>query len=90
MPDAGETSDTGTLVSFSKQIFPILEANCVRCHGPSRQNNGVRVDSYTEVKSRLSMVTHALVDGLMPPSGALPLANRQLFQAWVDEGALDN
>lgn len=84
------TRDTNNLVSFNKQILPLLEANCVRCHGPTRQNNGVRVDSYIEVKSRLPIVTEMLVDGHMPPSGPLPLANRQLFQAWVDEGALND
>jgi mono/diheme cytochrome c family protein/uncharacterized membrane protein len=31
---------------YAKQIHPILDANCVGCHGASKTEGGLRVDSY--------------------------------------------
>jgi len=31
---------------YAKQINPILDANCVTCHGESKQSGGLRMDSY--------------------------------------------
>jgi mono/diheme cytochrome c family protein len=31
-------------VDFEKQIQPIFEANCIKCHGPAQQKSGLRVD----------------------------------------------
>ena len=32
-------------VDFSRDIAPIFQANCVACHGPAQQMNGLRLDS---------------------------------------------
>src|SRR5256885_6314793 len=32
-------------VDFAKQIRPILEQNCVKCHGPEKQKAKLRLDS---------------------------------------------
>ncbi len=32
-------------IDFAKQIQPILDENCTRCHGPSVQQNSLRLDS---------------------------------------------
>jgi hypothetical protein len=55
-----------------------------------RQSMGVRVDTYANVKANLQAVTDVLVNGGMPPTGPLPEADRQFFQTWVDQGALNN
>jgi mono/diheme cytochrome c family protein len=86
----GNSDAPATAVSFKTQILPLLKANCVSCHGPTAQNMGVRVDTYANVKASLQSVTDVLVNGGMPPSGPLPDADRQLFQTWVDQGALNN
>ena len=83
-------SDVAASVSFKTQILPMLQANCVSCHGPTKQNSGVRVDTYANVSANLAAVTDVLVNGGMPPTGPLPDADRQLFQTWVDQGALNN
>mgnify|MGYP001138021071 CR=1 FL=1 len=41
-PSAPATSG----VSFATQVLPVFEDNCTRCHGDSRQNGGLRLDSY--------------------------------------------
>jgi len=88
---SGGKSDAPGIVSYKKDIAPLLKANCVSCHGPTEQSgNGVRVDTYAKVSANLANITDLLVSGGMPPSGALPDQDIQLFQAWVDQGAPNN
>lgn len=82
--------DAAAAVSFKTQILPMLKTNCVSCHGPTLQNSGIRVDTYANVSANLAAVTDVLVNGGMPPTGPLPDDDRQLFQTWVDQGALNN
>lgn len=88
--DAGSPADAVGTVSFANQIQPMLKSNCTSCHGSSRQSAGVRLDSYSAVKSNLSRVSNVISKGTMPPTGGLKTDLRQLFQTWVDQGALDN
>jgi hypothetical protein len=83
-------SAAGSSVSFKTQILPMLKTNCVSCHGPTEQSFGVRVDTYEYVTNSLDSVTEMLVGGGMPPSGPLSDTDQQLFQDWVDQGALNN
>src|SRR4051794_29675622 len=32
-------------VEFDKHIRPVLETNCLKCHGPEKQKGGLRLDS---------------------------------------------
>jgi mono/diheme cytochrome c family protein len=32
-------------IDFARDVKPILEANCLRCHGPERPKNGFRLDN---------------------------------------------
>ncbi len=32
-------------VDFAKDVLPILEKNCVKCHGPEKQKGGLRLDT---------------------------------------------
>jgi len=73
-----------------RRIEPLLKTNCTSCHGATVQNMNVRVDTYANLKASLSDVTDLLVNGGMPPAGPLSDADIQLFQSWVDQGALNN
>ncbi len=37
-------------VSFERDVFPIIDASCVRCHGAERQKGGVRLDTLADVR----------------------------------------
>jgi hypothetical protein len=45
-PTAGETHAAGEngKVSFWKDVYPVLEASCLACHGPSKARAGFRID----------------------------------------------
>ena len=89
LADAASPTDAAT-VSFTDKTLPLLKTNCVSCHGPSQQNAGVRLDSYAVVKTNLTAATNAIAQGIMPPTGGLATSQRQLFQTWVNQGALNN
>ncbi|EEF61625.1 c-type cytochrome domain-containing protein, partial [Pedosphaera parvula] len=38
-------SQAETKVDFAKDIQPILQQNCVKCHGPEKQKGDLRLDS---------------------------------------------
>jgi mono/diheme cytochrome c family protein len=45
LPPASHRTD----VSYEKDIKPLFEASCVRCHGPERPKAGLRLDSLEAV-----------------------------------------
>jgi mono/diheme cytochrome c family protein len=42
-------SQTPAKVDFARDVQPIFRQNCVGCHGPKVQNNGLRVDRRSSV-----------------------------------------
>ncbi|MFZ6029496.1 MAG: c-type cytochrome domain-containing protein [Chloroflexota bacterium] len=98
------STETETAVSFSNDIFPILEANCLKCHGGERTAEGFDVNSYETVMAGSdggAMVVpgdaeasklFTLVDtGKMPKKAPkLPDDQIQLIHDWIAAGALDN
>lgn len=91
-------------VSFSAGVLPIFEARCTRCHGTSRQNGGLRLDSYVALlaggkdgavvvpgDAAGSTLVRLITEGEMPKNSS-PLSAEQitLISEWVTAGALDN
>jgi ankyrin repeat protein len=89
-------------IDFAKDVQPLLEANCVDCHGPSKQKAGMRLDRRSSAlkafsrrvvpgSSANSMVYHRLIGNefgtQMPPKGALRPEQIALIKAWIDQGA---
>jgi hypothetical protein len=89
---AGGTGDAGSSggVSYSKDIQPLLNANCTSCHASPGPSGGVDLTNYTSVKKNASRANSEIQAGAMPPTGALSSANKQLFQSWVTAGAPNN
>ncbi|PYV34743.1 MAG: hypothetical protein DMG22_04855 [Acidobacteria bacterium] len=42
---SGEQTKVESRIDFAKDIQPILQANCYKCHGPNAQLSGLRLDS---------------------------------------------
>ena len=95
-------SQTPAKVDFARDVQPIFRQNCIGCHGPTRQNNGLRLDRRSSVlkpgarrvvpgSSENSFLYHRLAGsefGLqMPPTGALRLEQVQTIKAWIEQGA---
>ncbi len=84
-------------VSFSEDIWPVIEMYALDAHGGS---GGVFLESYEDILGYVvpgnpeeSMLYKALTaDGMpvMPPSGKLPDETIQLFYDWIAQGAKNN
>ena len=89
-------------VDFGQDVRPLLQQNCVKCHGAKVQNGGLRLDQKSSVmkpasrrvvpgNSANSAVYQRVADSQfgmqMPPNGELPPENIAKIKQWIDEGA---
>ncbi len=89
-------------VDFTRDVQPIFRQNCIGCHGPTKQNSGLRVDRRSSVLKpgvrrvvpgniENSLLYQRLVGSefglLMPPTGALRPEQAQIVKAWIEQGA---
>src|SRR6266849_3766595 len=89
-------------IDFGREVLPIFRQNCVGCHGPSQQMNGLRLDRRSSaLKSGLrrivpgssdnSFLYHRLIGteyGMqMPPAGPLRPEQTSMIKTWIDQGA---
>lgn len=89
--------DTAAAVSFSADVWPILEKYALAAHGG---NGGVFLESYDDILKYVtpgdpenSMLYKALIgDGMkrMPPDAPLPDEMIQTIYDWIKQGALNN
>lgn len=95
-------SQTPAKVEFARDVQPIFRQNCIGCHGPTKQNSGLRVDRRSSVlkpgvrrvvpgNSENSLLYHRLTGsefGLqMPPTGPIRPEQVQIVKAWIEQGA---
>src|SRR4051794_11254927 len=90
-------------VDFARDVLPLFRQNCISCHGPTQQTNGLRLDRKSSVllaglsrrvvpkSSQNSFLYHRVAGteyGMqMPPTGALRPEQVDLIKRWLDEGA---
>jgi hypothetical protein len=91
-------------VSFSEDVFPIMQSRCSTCHGVDRIENGFVILSYAELiaggesgqvilpnDAANSLLVQLVTEGKMPKRGAkLTPVQVQMITDWVNQGALDN
>jgi mono/diheme cytochrome c family protein len=102
--EMAEADSSDGPVSFSGDVFPILQSRCSTCHGGDRIENGFVLLSYDELmaggESGLvilpddaanSLLVQFVTEGKMPKRGAnLTPVQVQMITDWVNQGALDN
>jgi ankyrin repeat protein len=89
---------TGRQVHFVRDIKPVLERSCLKCHGPEKPKSGYRVDNRQRIikggesdeaaivpgKSEKSLLVH-YVAGLVEDMAMPPLDNRDSNPALTSE-----
>src|SRR3954463_7703656 len=90
-------------VDFSRDIAPIFEQHCIRCHQPSNKKGGFSLATAAELKSNeyvvagdpdASYLTEIVRAGpgekpLMPKEGApLSMQEVSILRDWIREGAI--
>ena len=89
-------------VDFGRDVAPIFRQNCIGCHGPNKQTNGLRVDQRSSVmkpgsrriqpgNAENSLLLHRLTGNefgmQMPPTGPLKPEQIATIKAWIEQGA---
>ena len=89
-------------VDFAHDVQPIFRQNCIGCHGPNKQNNGLRVDRRSSVLKpgtrrvipgslENSLLYYRLVGNdfgmQMPPTGPLRPEQVRIIKSWIEQGA---
>jgi mono/diheme cytochrome c family protein len=93
--------DTTGTISFSTQVFPILQANCIGCHNNSSANGGVNLSTYSQVKTIAQTLRSGtpLLQGTirhmpgfvaMPQTFALDECSIRKIELWIAQGVQNN
>ena len=91
-------------LSFSKDVYPIFEASCIKCHGVEKVSRGLDLTSYEKtmtgsVKGPVvlpgdaenSLLVKLTVEGKMPKQGEkLTPEQVEIVRNWVNQGAPNN
>lgn len=82
-------------VSFALDVYPIIDANCVTCHGDVNPQAGLSLTSFNLIKLNSSQmqdrINRPMGDPLvMPQSGPMIQCNIDKINAWINQGALNN
>ena len=88
---------------YARDVVPILEANCVRCHSPAQQEGGLLLDTYDDLvkggdsgqaftagnaaSSRLVAMIEGRAKKKMPPKSDLRPDEIATLRAWIEGGA---
>ena len=86
--DEEQEIDPCTTVTFSTEVKPIIDANCVQCHGTG--GNFPNLTTYQGVSGNASNVKSQVVSRKMPIGSTLTDAEIQAISCWVDAGAINN
>src|SRR5215469_6432237 len=84
---------------FKSEILPVLEKNCVACHGPSQKMGGLDLSSFTGMmngsssgpviapgKPERSLLWKLIESGQMPQGGQLTNGDKQLIRTYIEQG----
>ena len=99
-----EPAAHASTVSFSNDVFPILQSRCINCHGGNRTEEGLSLKTYAEIMkgsqnglvitagdANNSLLAELISDQKMPKRGPkLTPPQIQLIIDWINQGALDN
>jgi hypothetical protein len=84
-----------TSISYQLDVRPIIDANCIACHGAIAPSAGLDLTTYdklkansTKVKTRINLPAN---DPLVMPQGApMNQCNISIVTKWIDQGSPNN
>ena len=90
-------TDPVVVASYSKNVKPIIDANCIGCHQAGRSAGFRPLTTYAEVKvavenagllNRIQLQTGQ--QGIMPQAGRMSQANIDVIVKWNTDGLKEN
>jgi len=94
-PVAAPAPECADTISFTHQIGPMLENNCISCHNSGNPSAGYNFTTYESVAEHAAIILSAIRhDGGTTPMPqnmpALPDSIVQQFDCWVAQGKQNN
>jgi len=103
-PNPDTTTAAGGSVSFAKDVLPIFESSCFKCHGGNKTEKGLDLKTYASVMlgsqngavivagdADNSLLFKAVSSGKMPKRGTkLTPQQLDLIKNWINSGAPNN
>ena len=81
--DKNYTPDcSGGTKSYASDVTPVVQSNCLNCHGQYGSYNGLKNDA--------SSVRNAIANGSMPKGKTMSDAEKNKVLCWIDAGAPNN
>jgi|APGre2960657444_1045066.scaffolds.fasta_scaffold37792_2 cytochrome c553 len=81
---------TSSTISYSKEIAPIMSANCISCHDSGNQNGNVNLSSFEMVNKNATKALTAIKNGTMPPNGKMEDSLIIKLNCWISQGKKNN
>jgi WD40 repeat protein len=88
---------------FARDVVPVLEAHCLRCHSAALQEGGLILETHEDImkggeegailvagnsaESRMIQMVEGRAKKKMPPKSDLPRDDVQVLRKWIDAGA---
>ena len=86
--DENPTVDFCETITFTMNVKPIIDINCVQCHGSG--GNFPNLTSYNGVSANAGIVKAETTSRRMPQGTSLSDDEIKAISCWVDAGALNN
>ncbi|MCC5918679.1 MAG: hypothetical protein JJU02_15260 [Cryomorphaceae bacterium] len=91
--DIGNDCET-TDLSFQRDIKPIIDGECVVCHGNNDPIGGISLTEYSHVSGAATNIKDRINrppgDALRMPQGGMDPCKVEKLNVWINQGALDN
>lgn len=82
------TIDPCATITFSQNVKPIIDNNCLQCHGSG--GNFPNLTTYNGVSANAAIVKAETSSRRMPQGNSLTKDEISAISCWVDAGALSN
>lgn len=93
--------DTTSNISFTNQVWPLINNNCTGCHNASTQSGNVDLSTYdlisyysTQTRNNIPILMGVLKNQSgfrpMPTSGPLDACSIRTIELWIEQGKLNN
>ena len=95
-PSTCSTSPS-SVVSYTRDIYPIIKNNCLSCHDAKNHFGGIVIENYDQIalSGRSGELFNSIMisstgKAYMPKGGRLMDCEIALIKAWADQGAKNN
>jgi uncharacterized membrane protein len=75
-------------ITFSQNVKPIIDNNCIQCHGSGGRSPNLT--TYDGVSANAAIVKAETTSKRMPQGSSLTIDEITAISCWVDAGALNN